>query len=64
MMRMDNAHWVATRIVRAIEQDRKEVYLGFPESLFARINGLFPQLIDKFINKQVPALIDFTRQER
>ena len=64
MMRMDNAHWVATRIVRAIEQDRKEVYLGFPESLFARINGLLPQLIDKFIDKQVPALIEFTRQER
>ena len=63
MMRMDEVPWVAARIVKAIEQDRDEAYLGFPESLFARLNAVLPGLVDKGINKQVPALIEFTRQE-
>ena len=64
MMRMDDVGWVAKRIVKAIEQERDEAYLGFPESLFARINGLLPGLVDKSINKQVPELLGFARQER
>jgi short-subunit dehydrogenase len=64
LMRMDDVHWVATRIAKAIEQERDEVYLGFPESLFARINALLPRLVDRSLNKQVPTLIEFTRQER
>ena len=62
LMRMDDPDWVAARIVKAIEQDRDEVYLGFPESLFARINGLFPRLVDLSINKQVPGLVESTRR--
>ncbi len=64
LMRMDDAHQVAAQIAKAIETERDEVYLGFPESLFARINGILPGVVDKSINKQVPALIEFTRQER
>jgi len=64
LMRMDDADWVAARIVQAIERDRDEVYLGFPESLFARINALWPRLVDRSVNKQVPTLLDFARQER
>jgi len=64
MMHMDDPIWVAGRILKAIEQQRDEAYLGFPESLFARINGLLPRLVDRFINKQVPDLIDFSRQMR
>ncbi len=64
MMHMDDPIWVAGRILKAIEQERDEAYLGFPESLFARINGLLPGLVDRSINKQVPDLIDFSRQMR
>jgi len=45
-MNMDAADVTAGRIMRAIESGRKEVYLGFPESLFARFNSLWPRLID------------------
>jgi short-subunit dehydrogenase len=62
LMRMDDAHWVAARIVKAIEKERDEAYLGFPESLFARINAVLPRLVDKSLNKQVPDLIEFARQ--
>jgi len=61
MMHMDEASWVAARIVKAIEKDRDEVYLGFPESLFARINGILPRLIDRSLKKSLPSLSAFAR---
>ena len=64
MMHMDDPHWVATKIVRAIEKGKDEVYLGFPESLFARINALLPRIVDGAIVKQLPALFSFTAQGR
>ena len=39
-MNMDEPQWVAQRIIEAIEHDASERYLGFPESLFTRINAL------------------------
>jgi len=64
MMRMDDPRWVAQRIVRAIDKEKDEVYLGFPESLFARINAFWPRIVDGAIVKQVPALLSFTTQGR
>jgi len=43
---MDEPDVTATKILHAIETGRKEAYLGFPESLFARLNGFWPSLID------------------
>ena len=37
---------VADMIVQAILRDRKNVTIGFPESLFVRINALCPAIID------------------
>jgi short-subunit dehydrogenase len=62
MMRMDEAGWVASRIVKAIEKEKDEAYLGFPESLFARINAVLPGLVDRALRRELPALIDFSRQ--
>jgi short-subunit dehydrogenase len=45
-MTMDEPETTARKIMRAIEEGRKEVYLGFPESWFARLNGVWPALID------------------
>lgn len=64
MMRMDDAGWVAGEIVRAIEKDRSEAYLGFPEKLFARINGLLPGLVDQGIAKQVAEILAFAARNR
>jgi len=43
---MDDPDITAQKILHAIEANRKEAYLGFPESIFARINGLWPGLVD------------------
>lgn len=64
MMHMDDAGWVAGEIVRAIEKDRPEAYLGFPEKLFARINGILPGLVDQGIAKQVPEILAFAERNR
>lgn len=43
---MDDPDVVARAIVRAIEDERREYYIGGPESIFARINGILPRLVD------------------
>ena len=45
-MAVDDPDPIADRIVAAIRSDRRDVYIGFPESLFVRLNALAPSLID------------------
>jgi short-subunit dehydrogenase len=45
-MKIDLPDAVAARIVAAIRQRRKEVYIGFPERWFARLNAVLPRVID------------------
>jgi len=51
-MKMDDPDAVAAQIVAAIEQDRKDAYLGWPEKLFVRINALLPRLVDAALRAQ------------
>ncbi|MFY9261832.1 MAG: SDR family oxidoreductase [Gallionella sp.] len=48
---MDEPEYVAEQIVLAIEADRKECFIGQPESFFARLNGIFPRLVDNGLLK-------------
>jgi short-subunit dehydrogenase len=43
---MDSPALVANKVIDAIEQERHETYIGQPESFFARLNALIPQLVD------------------
>lgn len=45
-MAVDDPERIAKRVAAAIRAGRRDVYLGFPESLFVRLNGLAPGLID------------------
>jgi len=51
-MNMDEPDDVAEQIVRHIRKGEKECYLGFPESLFVRINAIFPGLVDRAVRGQ------------
>jgi short-subunit dehydrogenase len=51
-MNIDDPGWVAKQIVLAIEKDKTDTYLGFPESFFVRINAILPRLVDKSVTKQ------------
>ena len=60
-MKMDDPAWVASRIVNAIEHDAKDVYLGFPEKFFARLNSLLPRLVDGGLRRQNQVMAPFAR---
>ncbi len=51
-MNMDAPEDVVNKIIAAINNDRKDIYFGFPEALFVRINVLFPRLVDKALAAQ------------
>jgi short-subunit dehydrogenase len=61
-MKMDEPAWVAERVVRAIEQDRKDVYLGWPESWFVRLNALLPRLVDAGLRTKSAAMTKFATE--
>ena len=61
-MNMDEPRWVAEQIVKSITKDFKDVYLGFPEKLFVRINAILPRLVDKALTKQNNQMVEFSRQ--
>jgi short-subunit dehydrogenase len=63
MMHMDDPQWVAKKMVLAIAKQKEEAYIGFPENLFARINAVFPGLVNRAIIRQVPALVSFAQQK-
>lgn len=46
-MNMDEPEFIARRIVAAISDRRRDVYFGFPEALFVRLNAVFPGLVDR-----------------
>jgi short-subunit dehydrogenase len=46
-MHMDAPEVVAEKIVQAIVHKKKDAYIGFPESLFVRINAVMPRLVDR-----------------
>jgi len=51
-MNMDEPEEVARLIISKIRKREKESHLGFPESLFVRINALFPGLVDRAVRGQ------------
>ncbi|BBP00428.1 SDR family oxidoreductase [Sulfuriferula nivalis] len=59
-MNTDEPFVVAQHVVRAIEKDSDDYYIGWPESLFVRINAIFPRLIDNALRKQNTKTREFT----
>jgi len=60
-MAMDNPDRVAGRIVDAVAARRGDVYLGFPEALFVRLNAIAPRLVDRALaasDRRVAALFE------
>ncbi len=62
-MNADEPSVVARHVVRAIEADREDYYIGWPESLFVRINAWFPRLVDMALRKQNDKTREFAVQE-
>ena len=53
---MDTPQTVAAAIVRALREERREVLLGLPERLVAKLNAIAPSLVDRSLRKQLPVV--------
>lgn len=58
---VDDADAVARALVEAIEAGTARRQLGWPERLFARLNGALPELVDRALAKQLPTVRRFAR---
>ncbi len=63
-MSFDQPDAVAEQILKAIREDKKEKYIGFPESLFARVNGMFPGLVDNSLKKQNTIMRTYAKRDQ
>ncbi|MCV4282028.1 SDR family oxidoreductase [Pseudomonas capsici] len=54
--RVDDPEHVAKAVLHAIAGDRQELYLGWPERFFVRLNGLLPALVDRGLRKHLPLI--------
>lgn len=63
-MNMDEPQLVAQHIVRAIEKDARDYYIGFPECLFVRINAILPRVVDVALRKQNAQMKEFAAAEK
>ena len=50
--KMDSPEYVAGIIVRALEQEKQEVFIGQPQAFFAWLNGVAPKLVNIGLKKQ------------
>ncbi len=62
-MSFDRPKLVAKKIIKAMEKKKKEKYIGFPESLFARVNGIFPGLVDNALSGQNKVIKKYAKKK-
>ena len=53
---VDDPKKVASAVIHAIAGDRRDLYLGWPERFFVRLNSLLPNLVDRGLRKQLPLI--------
>jgi short-subunit dehydrogenase len=53
---MDTPQQVAAAILRVLRDERRELLLGAPERLFAKLNALLPALVDRSLQRQLPVV--------
>jgi len=63
-MNMDEPEDVAEKIFKAILAEKKETYIGFPESFFARLNAVLPSVVDGALSEQNATAKPFAKKEQ
>lgn len=56
---MDSPEQVAKEFMTLLNSTARRRYIGFPEKIFARLNGLLPELVDSAIIKQLKTIKAF-----
>ncbi len=63
-MNIDTPAEVAGYIIAAIQKQKANTFIGFPEKLFCKINALFPSLVDKALASQNRVAHDFAKNNQ
>lgn len=58
----DDPAQVAAHIVSALQADKLECVIGWPEKFFARLNGLLPRLVDRALAQKLATIRDFANR--
>jgi short-subunit dehydrogenase len=59
----DTPQTVAAEIVDALARERRERLIGAPERLFAKLNALFPALVDRSLRRQLAVVRRYARPQ-
>lgn len=59
---LDEPDKVAAIIVKALEQEKQEVFIGQPESFFAWLNGVAPKIVNLGLKKQAKLAKEFAEK--
>lgn len=61
--KMDTAEDVSKIVIKAIEQEKQEVFIGQPQSFFAWLNGVAPCLVNLGLKKQTALAVPFLKKK-
>jgi len=53
---VDEPTMVAKALLKQLQKNNIDCYVGWPEKFFARFNGLLPKLVDASLSKQLPVI--------
>jgi short-subunit dehydrogenase len=60
----DSPKFVAKEMLKLINSQNNRKTVGWPEKLFSRINGFFPEIVDSAIAKQTKEILTFAKGEQ
>lgn len=59
---VDDPNTVAQALILQLQQNQARQFIGWPEKLFVKINGAFPQWVDNALLKKLPIIKKFTNK--
>ncbi|PCI17767.1 MAG: short chain dehydrogenase [Piscirickettsiaceae bacterium] len=60
--KMDDPKEVAEQFVSFLKTDNRNHFVGWPEKLFVRVNGLLPGVVESSIVKQLPKIKEYLKK--
>ncbi len=61
---VDDPTIVAKALLKQLHKNKINCYVGWPEKIFARLNGLLPALVDAALRKQLPVVRRLANTQR
>lgn len=58
----DSPYLVASALISLLGSDKHQLYMGWPEKFFVRLNALFPMLVHNALVKKIPIIRKFSEQ--